>query len=50
MESTSKPYKILIRDKKGCFSLSPFLSKTDKEFKLEECSHIISSKNHFCIV
>ena len=50
MESTSKPYKILIRDKKGCFSLSPFLSKTDKEFKLEECSHIISSKNHFCIL
>ena len=50
MESTENQYKILIRDKKGCFLLSPFKSKTDKKFHLEECSQITTSKNYLCII
>lgn len=43
-------YRILIRDKKGCFLLHPFKSKTEKEFTLEQCSSIIPSKKYFAII
>jgi len=40
-------YRILIRDKKGAYLLHPFVSKTEKKFKIEECSSIITSKKYF---
>jgi translation initiation factor 2A len=46
MESNSK-YKILIRDKKGCFIISPFINKTKKEFELQSSSNIIMGKKYF---
>ena len=51
MEATpSQDYKILIRDKKGCFALNPFTSKQSKLFSLPECSQLITAKKHFAVV
>ena len=43
-------YRILIRDKKGAYSLNPFVSKTEKKFKLDTCSSIITCKKYFAII
>ena len=32
METTNSKYKLLIRDKKGCYIISPFINKTKKDF------------------
>lgn len=43
-------YRILIRDKKGAYLLHPFVSKTEKKFKIDECSSIIPSKKYFAVI
>ena len=40
-------YRLLIRDKKGVYSINPFESKTNKLFELCSCSQIICGKIFF---
>ncbi len=47
METTNSKYKLLIRDKKGCYIISPFINKTKKDFELPTSSNIIMCKKFF---
>lgn len=48
--SPNSNYEIIIKDKKGCYTLNPFQSTSSKQFTLPECTTIIPGKKYIAIL